>query len=128
MTEVLRTPEERFMDLPDFPYDPIYIEAERHAVWLLNGNYKDISFNADGEERILFLPDVPEKQGELDLNVGKIRWGKDEKTRNLIKIQEMAESFISEKKMSDEEAWNTMLTFKEWTEGQRMPSLIKELG
>jgi hypothetical protein len=26
MTEVLRTPEERFMDLPDFPYDPIYIE------------------------------------------------------------------------------------------------------
>jgi haloalkane dehalogenase len=26
MTEVLRTPEERFMDIPDFPYDPIYIE------------------------------------------------------------------------------------------------------
>jgi haloalkane dehalogenase len=26
MTEVLRTPEQRFMDLPDFPYDPIYIE------------------------------------------------------------------------------------------------------
>jgi haloalkane dehalogenase len=26
MMEVLRTPEERFMDLPDFPYDPIYIE------------------------------------------------------------------------------------------------------
>jgi hypothetical protein len=27
MTEVLRTPEQRFMDLPDFPYDPIYIKG-----------------------------------------------------------------------------------------------------
>jgi pimeloyl-ACP methyl ester carboxylesterase len=26
MTEVLRTPEERFIDLPDFPYAPIYID------------------------------------------------------------------------------------------------------
>ena len=26
MTEVLRTPKERFIDLPDFPYDPIYVE------------------------------------------------------------------------------------------------------
>jgi hypothetical protein len=26
MTEVLRTPEERFVDLPDFPYDPVYID------------------------------------------------------------------------------------------------------
>jgi pimeloyl-ACP methyl ester carboxylesterase len=26
MTEILRTPKERFKDLPDFPYSPIYIE------------------------------------------------------------------------------------------------------
>ena len=26
MTEVLRTPEERFADLPGFPYDPVYID------------------------------------------------------------------------------------------------------
>jgi haloalkane dehalogenase len=26
MTDVLRTPDERFLDLPDFPYDPIYID------------------------------------------------------------------------------------------------------
>ena len=26
MTEVLKTPEERFIDLPDFPYDPVYID------------------------------------------------------------------------------------------------------
>ncbi|HYX29845.1 MAG TPA: hypothetical protein VE863_14995, partial [Pyrinomonadaceae bacterium] len=38
-------------------HKPIYIEAERHAVWEKDGTYKDISFNADGENRILFLPD-----------------------------------------------------------------------
>lgn len=27
MTEVLKTPEERFINLPDFPYDPVYIDA-----------------------------------------------------------------------------------------------------
>jgi haloalkane dehalogenase len=26
MTEVLKTPEERFINLPDFPYDPVYID------------------------------------------------------------------------------------------------------
>ena len=26
MTEILRTPEERFRDLPDFPYQPNYID------------------------------------------------------------------------------------------------------
>jgi haloalkane dehalogenase len=26
MREVLRTPDERFLDLPDFPYDPVYID------------------------------------------------------------------------------------------------------
>ena len=27
MTEVLKTPEERFINLPDFPYDPVYIDT-----------------------------------------------------------------------------------------------------
>ncbi len=27
MTDILRTPDERFADLPDFPYDPIYIDG-----------------------------------------------------------------------------------------------------
>ena len=26
MTKVLRTPEERFLNLPDFPFDPVYID------------------------------------------------------------------------------------------------------
>ena len=26
MTSVVRTPEERFVDLPGFPYDPVYID------------------------------------------------------------------------------------------------------
>jgi len=31
-----------------------YIEAERHAIWEKDGEYTDLTFNADGEDRILF--------------------------------------------------------------------------
>jgi hypothetical protein len=103
---------------------PIYIEAERHAVWEKDGTYKDISFNADGENRILFLPDVSEKQNALESNRHRFRWGKDAETRQLIDIQEYSERFVRVHKLSDEEAWNTMLTYEDWKKGQRMRSLI----
>jgi len=34
MTEVLRTPDERFLDLADFPYDPVYIDDLKSIVGL----------------------------------------------------------------------------------------------
>jgi len=105
-------------------HDPIYIEAERHAVWFFNDKYKDVSFNADGEDTILFIPDTLENQSELDVNKAKIRWGKDSKTLKLIDFQQQNESFMSVERMSDKVAWDTMLTFEQWDNGQRMASIL----
>jgi hypothetical protein len=105
-------------------HKPKYIEAERHAIWVKDAQYKDISFNADGENRILFLPDSPERQSALDQNKHRFRWGKDSTTRRLIEIQQYAESNVSMQKVSEDVAWNTMLTYEAWKKGQRMPSII----
>lgn len=100
--------------------EPKYIEAERHAIWYKDGQYKDITFNSDGEEKILFLPDILEKQNTLEQNKNKIRWGKDSKTKRLIKAYEEIEKKIPMQQMSNEEAWNTMLTYEDWKRGERM--------
>lgn len=107
-------------------HPPKYIEGERHAIWFKDGNYKDISFNSDGEERILFIPDAPDKQGALELNQDRIRWGKDQATRQLIDFQEQAEKFMPVHRMSNEQAWSTMLTYEKWQEGQRMPNILMQ--
>ena len=104
-------------------HDPIYIEGERHAVWFKDGEYKDISFNADGEKTVLFLPDVPEKQEELEQNRDKIRWCKTPKVKELIKIQEYNESMALTFRHSNEEAWAKMLTYEDWCKGQRMDTI-----
>jgi hypothetical protein len=105
-------------------HDPIYIEGERHAVWEKDGVYKDVTFNTDGENRILFVPDVLEKQGKLEYNQEKIRWCKDAKTKELISFQEKVERMRKIEKMSNETAWSTMLTYEQWIQGQRMPTLV----
>jgi hypothetical protein len=105
-------------------HQPQYIEAERHAIWFKDGEYKDISFNADGENTILFLPDVPEKQGALDLNEARFRWGKDARTRQLIEILEQNERSVLRQQMDDHTAWRVMLTYEDWLKGKRMPSFI----
>jgi hypothetical protein len=105
-------------------HEPKYIEAERHAIWLKDGEYKDISFNADGEDTILFLPDVPKKQDALDSNRARFRWGKDVRTRQLIEILELNERGVIRQQMDDQTAWRVMLTYEDWLKGKRMPSFI----
>ena len=102
---------------------PNYIEAERHAIWFKDGIYKDISFNSDGEENILFIPDILKKQNTLEENKSRIRWGKDTKTKQLIKAQENMERMMPMQQMSNEESWNTMLTYEEWESGKRMSNI-----
>ncbi|EKG84078.1 hypothetical protein VCHE16_3529 [Vibrio paracholerae HE-16] len=102
---------------------PNYIEGERHAVWKGNdGSLKDITFNADGETRVLFIADVAENQLSLEANKHKIRWGKTKQVQDLISFQEEAESMIPTQTMSDSDAWATAITYKDWSEGKRMPS------
>ena len=97
-------------------HDPMYIEAERHAVWEINGVYRDITHNADGEKQILFLPDVKENQDILDKNKVKFRWGKNAKTKALIDVQENVEALTHVNRMSNEESWNLMPTYEQWLE------------
>ncbi|EHR42701.1 hypothetical protein [Alishewanella jeotgali] len=106
-------------------HPPNYIEGERHAVWYNDGVFRDITFNSDGEKRILFIPDVPSKQQSLELNEHRIRWAKDSYTRELVKLVEKAERMRPVYKMSKEEAWESMLTYESWLEGHRM-STVRE--
>jgi hypothetical protein len=107
-------------------HKPRYIEAERHAIWEKDGNYRDLTFNPDAEDRILFLPDSLEKQSGMKLNKHRIRWGKDGRTRQLIEVQESSERSRPIPQVSDEEAWNTMLTYEAWQKGQRMSNIIRK--
>ena len=104
--------------------NPSYIEAERHALWHNSGVYKDVSFSPDGEQEFLFVVDQIEKQGALEDNAPRIRWGKNYDTRRLIEIQQDMESRRNVGRMTDEQAWNTMLSYAEWQAGKRMPALV----
>lgn len=102
---------------------PNYIELERHAIWLKDGIYKDITFNTDGEDTILFIPDTANKQANLDDNNNKIRWGKNKEAKDMIKFLELQESIMPICKMSDEDCWNRMLTYEQWKSGKRMHNM-----
>jgi hypothetical protein len=104
--------------------DPSYIEAERHAIWHNAGVYKDVSFSADGEQKFLFVADQNNKQGSLEDNLPRIRWGKDYDTKRLIEIQQEMEGRLHICSMTDEQAWNTMPSYAEWQAGKRMPAFI----
>jgi hypothetical protein len=104
---------------------PSYIEAERHAIWHSAGVYRDVSFSPDGEQRSLFMPDRSDRQGSLDDNLLRIRWGKDYDTKRLIELQEQMESSLNIGRMSDEQSWNTMPSFAEWQDGKRMSSMVE---
>lgn len=105
-------------------HEPIYIEAERHAVWQKNGEYKEITFNCDGEDKILFIPDTKDKQSTLESNKMKIRWCKYASERDLIDQFEFFERTTPIQSMSNEQAWKTMITYDDWKQGKRMPSII----
>ena len=104
---------------------PNYIEGERHAVWQAeDGTLKDVTFNADGEKEVLFIPDKSEMQTSLEANKQKIRWGGTPKVKSLIGFHEQAESKIPMQKMADDVAWATAITYEQWLDGNRMPSMI----
>ena len=104
-------------------HHPIYIEAERHAVWYDNNTYKDLTFNTGGESKILFVPDIIEKQNHLKDNVPRIRLPLNDYTKKVVAMQEHLESKMKIKSMSNEESWNTMLTYEQWLSGKRMPNM-----
>lgn len=97
-----------------------YIEAERHVVYRKDGVYRDLTFNTDGEIKILFVPD--NMKITYDEKPLKTRKGLTQKTRLLAKQLDLQEIGILQ--MSQEESWNKMPSYEEWLKGTRMPNLI----
>tara|TARA_B100000446_G_scaffold169466_1_gene175187 strand:+ start:27343 stop:27774 length:432 start_codon:yes stop_codon:yes gene_type:complete len=102
-----------------------FIEAERHVIYKSGDSYRDLTFNTDGEEIILFVPDSNPSQGYDDRPL-KIRKGITQKARYLVKAMELQDA--STVQMSNEESWNTMPTYEDWLKGKRVPNLIPTIG
>jgi len=97
-----------------------YIEAERHVVYRKDGEYRDLTFNTDGEDLILFVPDS--KKIAYDEKPLKTRMGLTQKTRLLAKQFDFKETGI--RQMSQDDSWNAMPSYEDWLKGIRMPNLI----
>ena len=98
-----------------------YIEAERHAVWLNNGEFSDPTFNVDGESKVLFVEDDSSYK-TFDDRPLKIRKGFTQRARQFAHITEQQDEFSS--RMSEEESWRTMPSYQDWLNGVRKPNLM----
>lgn len=90
----------------------VYIEAERHAIWTDGESFRDVSFVADGTVKVLFLPDVAEKQAELTSNKLKIRKALDPKYEEFVSFRSLMD--VDLPPCSAEEAWNISQTYEQW--------------
>lgn len=97
-----------------------YIEAERHVVYKKESEFIDLTFNTDGERKILFIPD--DKKLTYDERPLKLRRGLTQKARILAKKLDERDANILQ--MTQEDSWNTMPSFEEWLKGKRMPNMI----
>jgi hypothetical protein len=102
-----------------------YIEAERHVVYENNGVHRDPTFNTDGEQRILFVPDPDLSTGYEDRPM-KLRRGLSLSGKRFAKQAMITDRLIV--RMSNEESWEKMLTYKDWLAGNRMPNVWDASG
>lgn len=97
-----------------------YIEAERHAVHEYEGALIDPTFNADGEQEILFVRDSNDAMGYDDRPL-KIREGFTQKARQLAKqLNERDTGVVT---LSKEESWNVMPSYEDWLAGTRQSNM-----
>ncbi len=96
--------------------DDYYFEAVPHAVWRNPGTEAlvDVTFNVDGEKRILFL-----RNSALDsvrqISIGEKRRGVFESVlREFWELQQAVEQRITVVRPSDAELWEKCLTYTEW--------------
>jgi hypothetical protein len=101
--------------------EPLYIEGERHAVWIDGEVIRDVSFVDSGETEILFVPD----NKKFDDAPEKIRHAFDESAKKTIVQFEEMEKLVPIGRLSPKEAWDTMLTYERWLAGDRMPNFIR---
>lgn len=104
----------------------IYVEAERHVVLESGAGLRDPTFNADGEMKVLFVPDDDPSRGYEDRKM-KIREGFTQQARSFAAMADLQEKMFTHR-MSNEESWARMLTYERWLAGERMPNLWAEPG
>ncbi|MEC3890232.1 hypothetical protein [Xanthomonas campestris] len=94
-----------------------YIEGERHTVVRTeDGQFRDITFNADGETLILFSADDDESM-DYDDRPLKLRRGFTNAALKLVAQLNLQDKLI--KQGTDEESWANMITYEEWLKGKR---------
>ena len=90
-----------------------YIKAVRHSIYSDGNNLRDLTFENDGEERILFLPDDDLRcfyDGEDPIRKGIAKRAK--KIANFLNKIKRPRWHLSG-------SWNKRITYKEWLEGIR---------
>ena len=104
--------------------NPVYIEAESHAIWKDGNAVRDVSFVDSGDKRTLFVPAHSSFRGVFDELPEKIRHAFATRDLKLVRALNKMEASIPYTQMSREEVWATMLTYEQWMAGSRMPNMI----
>lgn len=94
----------------------LYIEAERHAIWQNpDGEFIDITFNASGETKILFLP-APALKTVIAYPHTKPREAYHPRVKDFIEAHKKFEQFQSQFFLHDDtwEGWEKALSFEKW--------------
>ncbi|MCW0464635.1 hypothetical protein NB705_001708 [Xanthomonas sacchari] len=102
-----------------------YIEAERHVIYKHGDALRDLTFNSDGETKILFVPDTDTSK-DYESRPMKIREGFSQRARLLVK--QLDDRDRRAVRMSNEESWERMLTYEAWQAGERMPNMWIQAG
>ncbi|MFQ3242787.1 MAG: hypothetical protein ACI9JZ_002491 [Lentimonas sp.] len=100
--------------------DDIYFEVIPHLVWKnIDGKIVDITFNPDGEMKIVFVED-PKLQTVRDETIGDKKRGIfDEDLKARWKIENENERNIHIMRPSDQELWGAELTYKKWKKSRK---------
>jgi hypothetical protein len=99
----------------------LYIEAERHAVWLSpEGTLTDMTFNKDGETKVLFLP-APKLTTVSVRAETKPREAFHPRVAKFIESQILIERMRSQFSMIDNtwEGWERAISFDVWSESRQ---------
>lgn len=99
----------------------LYIEAERHAVWLSPENeLVDITFNKDGETKILFVP-APQLTTVSARAETKPREGFHPRIVEFIKFQIWTEKMKSQISIIDDtwDGWERSVSFESWSQNKK---------
>lgn len=99
---------------------PIYIEGERHAIWVDEDQTRDVSFIDTGETKALFVPD----DFEFESRPKKIRYAFNQTDQAVVKQFDILESMLPIQEMTIEQAWQIMPSYADWLSGKRMPNII----